>query len=66
MVLVKITVDGVRGVAFGDGPETMEDSVLDLFPLLREELSRLDERIKREVVRLRESSLAGARSGTIH
>ena len=46
MVLIKVTTKGVQGVAFGSNHGTMQDDALELWPVIRAELTRLDKRVR--------------------
>lgn len=48
MMMVRITTAGVTGVAFESRDETMADPTMLMWPFVQRELSRLDQRIKRE------------------
>lgn len=52
MLLVKITCNGVQGVAFGSNAGTMKDDALELWPVIRAELTRLDKRVRQASVKL--------------
>ena len=51
-LLVKITSDGVQGVAFGSHTGTMKDQALELWPVIRAELTRLDKRVRQASAKL--------------
>ena len=65
MIVVQISSAGIREVVLQARDDATEDVQLALWPLIREELDRLDQRLKREGPQLLERLETGSRGGPV-